>query len=262
VDLTFGNAVEVILNIDLCSGGSVVVAGEVFDGQRPTGRIVLKNGSVFGCDSIVNVRLRFIAGAVTDLEPTLCFGDSIVINGKTYNLENRTGREIVGKANAGCDSVINISLSFYSEAISKRDTTLTIGQSWIFGGIEYDANNPTGVQVISTVNGCDSTIYINIKTDPTRRISVPNVMRTDGTIPFVTVYGGPEILEIERFQVFTRWGDEIFIRSGFAPNVPELGWDGLQRGKNLNPGVYVYQAIVRFVDGKSVVYSGDITLLR
>lgn len=48
------------------------------------------------------------------------------------------------------------------------------------------------------------------------------------------------------------------------PNIndPSQGWDGLFRGRMMDPGVYVYFFEVVFADGSVRLYKGDVTLVR
>ena len=69
---------------------------------------------------------------------------------------------------------------------------------------------------------------------------------------------------IEDLSVFDRWGGEMY-------NVKDLGfeddrfvgWDGtIQRtGVKVNPGVFVWVAKVRFIDGDVRTFSGDLTVV-
>jgi gliding motility-associated-like protein len=67
---------------------------------------------------------------------------------------------------------------------------------------------------------------------------------------------------IESFLIFDRWGTQIFEQQNFFPNDPANGWDGTYRGEKLNPAVFVYQAKVKFIDGQTLLFKGDITLIR
>ena len=76
-----------------------------------------------------------------------------------------------------------------------------------------------------------------------------------------TIYGRG-VTEIRSLQVFDRWGAEIFLVEHLQPNDELRGWNGMFRGKELNPAVFVWQAVVEFVDGEVEVYSGDVTVQR
>ena len=48
----------------------------------------------------------------------------------------------------------------------------------------------------------------------------------------------------------------------FEPNDPTLGWDGSFRGKQMDPGVYVYYIKIKRKDGSVEVFKGDVTLVK
>lgn len=41
-----------------------------------------------------------------------------------------------------------------------------------------------------------------------------------------------------------------------------MGWDGTFRGKKMGTGVFVYLAKVEIVDGRVVLFKGDLTLVK
>ncbi len=113
--------------------------------------------------------------------------------------------------------------------------------------------------------GCFATDSIRINIDNTQKVFIPNVFspNADGDNDFFTVFGDtPNVAEIEQLTIYDRWGGLVFEQNNFQPNNPTLGWDGTARAKALNPGVYLYVARVRFLDGEMVTYSGDVTLVR
>ena len=77
-------------------------------------------------------------------------------------------------------------------------------------------------------------------------------------------YRGARSIEeaIEVLRVFDRWGDKVWSQYNFQPNNPGLGWDAVVRNNKLDPGVFVYWATIKFIDGKSILYKGDVTLVR
>ncbi|MDX1409582.1 MAG: gliding motility-associated C-terminal domain-containing protein, partial [Saprospiraceae bacterium] len=113
-------------------------------------------------------------------------------------------------------------------------------------------------------NLCSITLFANILVKTDRRLYVPNVFSPngDGVNEFVTVFSPSDVVQIDFFEVFSRWGEIIFKRSNFPPNTPELGWDGTFAGEQLMPGVYVYHARVQYSDGVTETIKGDVTLLR
>ena len=54
----------------------------------------------------------------------------------------------------------------------------------------------------------------------------------------------------------------VFSAENFPPNDPNYGWNGRYRGTLMDPGVFVYLAVVDIVDGRVIVKAGDITLVK
>ncbi|MBK8556078.1 MAG: hypothetical protein IPL65_10090 [Lewinellaceae bacterium] len=67
---------------------------------------------------------------------------------------------------------------------------------------------------------------------------------------------------IRSLSVFARWGNQVFVGADLTPNNENEGWDGTFRGQALNPAVFVWQAVVVFIDGEEVLLSGDIMISR
>ena len=63
-------------------------------------------------------------------------------------------------------------------------------------------------------------------------------------------------------MVFDRWGELICYHKNGSPNYPAYGWDGTFKGKKMNTGVFVYFITVRYFDGSTEVFKGDLTLIR
>ncbi len=67
---------------------------------------------------------------------------------------------------------------------------------------------------------------------------------------------------IERFMIFDRWGELVFVAGNFPPNDPRFGWDGKLNNKEMSPQVFVYSLSYKDPQGKALQISGDFTLLR
>jgi len=118
---------------------------------------------------------------------------------------------------------------------------------------------------LMTEAGCTISDSIFIEVLDVRKVYVPNVFspNADGINDYFMVYGDlSNVAMVEEFQIFNRWGAGIFDRSNFLPNDLQDGWDGTFKGQAMLPGVYVYTASVRFVDGLVLRYSGDLFLVR
>ncbi len=165
VSISFYDTVQVDFKRSLCFGESINIDGEEFNQTRPDGRVVLKDRSINGCDSIINVELDFQAFALTTIDDVLCYGDSITVNGVVYHENFRTGKDtIVGGTTSGCDSIICVDISFHPKAERTIDTTLCVGERLILNGVIYDDTNPSGRDTISGIapGGCDSIFIIEV----------------------------------------------------------------------------------------------------
>lgn len=121
------------------------------------------------------------------------------------------------------------------------------------------------VTIIST-DGCQATDRVLIRVDNRPHIYIPNVFspwEEDGNNDIFLIFAdGDQIEKVDIFQIFDRWGDMVFSNQNFQPNDPAHGWDGRHRGKLMTPAVFVYYAEIRLIDGRVLLYKGDVTLLR
>jgi len=119
------------------------------------------------------------------------------------------------------------------------------------------------VLTLTDSNGCRIVLSTTLVVRINRDLFVPNVFSPngDGVNDFVTVYGEPG-LQIEELAVFSRWGELLFETSDVPAGAPEQGWNGKVAGEELMPGVYVFRASVRYLDGVEEIVIGDVTLVK
>ncbi len=153
------------LDTTLCPGESLTFNGNTYDQNNPTGTEILTNASWLGCDSTVQVQLSFYPEAIGTLDTTLCPGESLVVNGTTYDANNLSGTEVLtGASWTGCDSIVQVSLQFYDPSGTLIDGPLCEGESMVVNGTVYDESNPQGVEVLpgASWTGCDSVILVDL----------------------------------------------------------------------------------------------------
>jgi len=125
-------------------------------------------------------------------------------------------------------------------------------QSQLYTATVVDSNGCTGMDIIQVFVNKDRQVYI-----PTA--FSPNV---DGANDIFMIYAGDDVVEIHNFQIYDRWGNQLFEVQNFPPNDPKYGWDGWFRGKLLDPAVFVYFAEIEFKDGITEVFKGEVILVR
>lgn len=122
----------------------------------------------------------------------------------------------------------------------------------------------TDVTIIFThVSGCIFQTVFTIRI-PEGGIYVPNSFSPngDGVNDLFTIYGNASINVVHNLNIYDRWGDLLYFREFLNINDPSQGWDGLFRGKLMDPGVYIYVFEVELVDGTLRQYKGDVTVVR
>jgi hypothetical protein len=121
--------------------------------------------------------------------------------------------------------------------------------------------------MVSDTNGCSGTGKVTVIVDPNRNVYIPNVFipsNDAGTNYAFNPYVGNGVKDINYFQVYDRWGELMYERTNFYPNNDNFGegWDGKFKGDYVNPGVYIYVVEVDFLDGRTLLYRGDVTVVR
>lgn len=114
-------------------------------------------------------------------------------------------------------------------------------------------------------NGCRASDSRTVIVDKTRHVYIPNAF--DPGAPdldaLLFISADPrQVVKVKSFLIFDRWGNAVFERLNFPPNDPQLGWDGTVRGTKASPAVFAYYAEIEFIDGETIVYKGDVTLIR
>ncbi len=165
VQLNFFPAAIHNLSQTLCENDSIELHGRVFKKNQATGTVILQKSAYLGCDSTINVSLSLRSTSTTTLSPRLCPGDSVLVNGKVYNQLKPSGTEIIKGGNAsGCDSTVNVNLTFFTPVVNNVNRQLCPGGLIVVNNVKYDAFNPKGTEVLkkAAANGCDSVVNINL----------------------------------------------------------------------------------------------------
>ena len=147
----------------ICPGSSVVYNGTTYDSNNLTGIETLTAAN--GCDSTVTVTVSVQQSVSGSFSASICENDSLVYNGVVYNATNLSGSDTLVSA-AGCDSIVTTTISLLLNSTATVNATICSGESFVYNGITYDANNLTGIDTMQTVNGCDSIVIVNVTESP------------------------------------------------------------------------------------------------
>ena len=165
INLVFNEAStgEVLHEGCIGDGFSIVVNGNTYDEGTPNGIEVIPNA--IGCDSTITIDLNFGSSVNGDELYNGCIGDgySVVVNGNTYDEATPTGIETL-ISGGGCDSIVNIDLTFNTALTSDETYQGCEGDGYfvVVNGITYDQTMPSGSETLSSSLGCDSIVSINL----------------------------------------------------------------------------------------------------
>ena len=193
----------------------------------------------------------------------------------------------------GCTGQASIQLDSpkYTFSVSPlKDTTIYLGQSIRYrinrstlSPVDFDwwpntavscpdcyetvitPTETTPYKVVATdIKGCTDSFEFKISLRPQLRYFIPNAFspNLDGKNDFFRIYASGAIEQVQRMQVFSRWGALLFEAQDFSPYYSTATWDGNFRQKPMPSGVYVYRFELLLKDGSTLSVNGDITLIR
>ncbi|OAV42651.1 gliding motility-associated C-terminal domain-containing protein [Lewinella sp. 4G2] len=119
--------------------------------------------------------------------------------------------------------------------------------------------------LVRSVDGCTAMALINVQVDERLGVYFPTGFSPNGDgqndrfHPFGDV---DRVLSVSDFRIHDRWGNAVFEAEELPLNDPMSGWDGTFRGREVNPAVYVYSAVVVFLNGREVLVEGEVVVVR
>ena len=113
---------------------------------------------------------------------------------------------------------------------------------------------------VTDSNGCYANASVLVTVIPNYNLFIPNCFTPngDGNNDYFEMFGNKKAIIYWEIKVFNRWGEKVF-----ESNDINFGWDGSYKGRMQDPGVFVYEAKVVFLDDYTRTgIKGSITLLR
>jgi gliding motility-associated-like protein len=112
--------------------------------------------------------------------------------------------------------------------------------------------------------GCTATDSIKIKTFcEGSQVFIPNAFTPDGDgVNDILMVRAKGIELVRSFRIFSRWGELIFEKTNFSPNIPSFGWDGKIKGVTGPAEVYVYTAEVTCDNLQTYTFKGNVSILK
>ncbi len=116
-------------------------------------------------------------------------------------------------------------------------------------------------------DGCIQSEQITVFTTDFKPFIAPNIISLNPSNPdngIFKVSSNEAVDMVESIWIFDRWGNELYKEQNFHPGGDiYVGWDGISSPTNqkVNPGVYIWMAKVRFIDGDVRTFAGDVTVV-
>jgi len=124
------------------------------------------------------------------------------------------------------------------------------------------ATTTTYSLTIGTEAGCTVSDSLTITVEEVREVYIPSAFspNDDGRNDRFTVYANTPNVQEVHVQVFNRWGALVYEESPLLPNTG--GWDGRFKGEPVGSDIFTYLVRAIFLDGKEIIYTGDILLVK
>ena len=170
---------SVVLSFQFSGGGpfTFLVNSETFESQSPAYALTFypeidttyNVSNVLDNFSCLNNSTYPMLVNVDDLSQiiisdTLCWDESINVNGVVYNNLNPNGNQTYPGTGDECDTEVIIDLSFYEQSINAINEIICEGDIFVLDGLVIGEDTDTTIYLFEQdVNGCDSIIHIAIK---------------------------------------------------------------------------------------------------
>lgn len=216
-------------------GGPKQYSGDFFFVSAGNHQIVATNN--WGCTTTLSAFVPQPADAFAEVFPS----DTVIDLGQTIQLHSTFG-------------------PYPSSAIVSYQWTPSTGLSCVDcpSPMLFPYGRMTEYSLTITYNGhCFTTASMKVLVENDLEVFIPNAFSPngDGNNDIFLIYG--EGIKTVDLTIFNRWGEKVYdSASQYA------GWDGTYKGVLQNPGVYVYNARITFLDNRTIQKTGSVSILR
>jgi len=247
-----------------------ICEGENYLGHAKSGFYIDSFKTSLGCDSIINVNLKVNPNQVSKQNVFLCPDQFVLIQGNIINSPGIYHDTL--QSSSSCDSIVILDLKYANPYFLAPDTIVCqTNEITLFPQgqlLQWSDNSTNPVKRISESgtywakiideHGCELLDSITIQFNS--NYFIPNVFSPnyDGLNDYFFPIIDEENIEKFLFTIFDRWGNLLYSTS----DPKAKGWDGSFKGKEVNPGVYVYYFEIQSTYCPKIILKGDVTLLK
>ncbi|MDQ3048325.1 MAG: T9SS type A sorting domain-containing protein, partial [Bacteroidota bacterium] len=116
-----------------------------------------------GCSATTTITISEPALIASTSTPTICAGDSIMVGTSIYSTSGSYMNTLT--AANGCDSIVTTNLTVSPAITNSQTITICSGNSITVGSSVYNATG-TYSDILTAMNGCDSTVTTNLTVSP------------------------------------------------------------------------------------------------
>ncbi|MCB0596899.1 MAG: hypothetical protein KDD28_22635, partial [Phaeodactylibacter sp.] len=155
--LTITDVIRDTLATSICEGESYSVDGTAYSA---TGFYDNDFVTASGCDSVFYLDLTVVPTRITNLDESICNGESFPVGGSAYTA---TGiyQDLLISAETGCDSIVNLDLTVLNVPRTSLTENICEGETFPVGPSSY-ATTGIFVDTLGAANGCDSIVTLNL----------------------------------------------------------------------------------------------------
>ncbi len=242
------------INATICEGDTYTENG--FN-QNTQGIYTQELQTINGCDSTIILDLIVVQSYNSNINATICEGETYIENGFNENTQGIFTRNL--SSLGGCDSIITLNL----QVTNLRDTviydTIYSGTAYTNFGF-YRTEEGTYFNTYQIGEGCpmNITLYLTVKFIPEVNVWLPNALTPyDVVNTEFGYYTELQYLKSVHFEVYNRWGNRIFESTKIGQY-----WDGTYKGKECQRGLYAWKLKYKTIfEDKYYEKSGNVHLI-
>ncbi len=287
LNLTVNPINYITKNIRICEGETFNFAGTTYNS---TGQYFKTIKSTDVCDSVFTLNVKVVKIPRITKDFGICEGEKVKVGDSTYS---KSGTYITTIKRTGlCDSVVTSTIKIenaFTLSVAPTESNIEKGEKTEIkisinpsGNYTYNwtpkdfltcsnctsayAEPPSTTRYTISVAQTGSRCFkkIDSKVNVISGVFVPTAFTPNGDSVNDVFYivGSKSVRQIKEMVIYNRWGEMIFRDENFSTGDPSHGWDGLYRGKSLNPDIFTYKIIADMKNGEVNDFSGAFTLLR
>jgi uncharacterized repeat protein (TIGR01451 family) len=150
-DLTLCFPETAVQSLTICPHDSIKVGNDWYTAAGNYSNLL---NTIHGCDSLVSTSLNHFPAIFNEQSYSLCYGNSIDLNGITYS---ETGSyQTFYITTAGCDSIVTVNIQVEPLIAGSQTISICQGDSIVSAGVVYKEPSTFTMNFLS--HGCDSLV--------------------------------------------------------------------------------------------------------